>query len=96
MDIKRKNISLIIILGILLYGFPVVTLCSSYCVSSHFDLDSTIDGNCPFAYHSLVQIAIVLSALVIFHPAGFFHAGDRRIIPLGVYWPLFRPPRLSR
>jgi hypothetical protein len=97
MDITKKNISLIIMVGFLLYGLPVVTLCSSYCVSKHLDLDSTVDGSCPFTYHSFVQIAIVLSILFISPlAAGFLLSGDRQFIPHGAFWPLFRPPRFFR
>jgi hypothetical protein len=95
MDITRKKISLIVICGILLYGLPVITLCPSYCASSHPDLDSTVGGSCPFAFHSFVQIAVVLSALFVLSPAGFFMARDRQLLSSGVYWPLFRPPRFS-
>jgi hypothetical protein len=89
----RKNISLIIIIGILLYGFPAITLCSSYCGSRSLDLDSPVDGSCPISLYLYVQIAIALSALFVLPPAGFFLAGGRQFIPSGVYWPLFRPPR---
>ncbi|CAB1060368.1 hypothetical protein D1BOALGB6SA_5134 [Olavius sp. associated proteobacterium Delta 1] len=96
MDITRKNISLIIVLGILLYGLPVITLCSSYCVSSDPDLNASVDESCPFSFHSFVQIIMVLSALSALPLAGLFLVKDRQIIPPGVYWPLFRPPRFFR
>jgi hypothetical protein len=91
----KKNLILLVITGILLSGIPVITLCSSYCVSSDLDLDSFMDGSCPFSFHSFVQIIIVLSALSILPLAGFFLVRDRQFIPPGVYWPLFKPPRFS-
>jgi hypothetical protein len=92
----RKNIALIIIVGILLYGFPVITLCSSYCGSRSLDLHSPVDGSCPISLHLYVQIAMALSAFFVLPPAGFFLVRNRQFIPRGVYWPLFRPPRFSR
>jgi hypothetical protein len=96
MKITKKQLILLIIIGILVSGIPVITLCSSYCVSSELDLDSAMDGSCPFANHSFVQIVIVLSALFVLPLAGFCLVSDRQFIPPGVYWPLFRPPRFSR
>lgn len=95
MDITKKNISLIVVLGILLYGLPVVTLCSFSCASSNHDLDSPVERICPIIYHSFIQISVVLSALFVLLPAGFFPTPGRQFIPSGVYWPLFRPPRFS-
>jgi len=95
MDCIRKNLLLLIIVGILVFGIPVYTLCSFYCVSSEFDVDYPMDGSCPFAYHSFVQVAIVLSALFVLPLAGVFLVGDRQFIAPGVYGPLFRPPRFS-
>ena len=96
MDTTRKNISLIIIVGILLYGIPSVTLCASYCGSRNLDLGSPVAGSCPISLHLFVQIAIGLSALFVLPPAGFFLVRDRHFISRGAYWPLFRPPRFSR
>jgi hypothetical protein len=96
MKITKKHLILLIILGILVSGIPVITLCSSYCVASDLDLDSAMDGSCPFAYHSFDQVAMVLSALFVLPLAGFFLVRDRQFIPPGVYWPLFRPPRFIR
>jgi hypothetical protein len=95
MTLTRKNLTLFIIIGILVSGIPVITLCSSYCVSSDLDLDSPVDGSCPFSYHSFVQIAIVLSAFFVLPLAGLFLVRDRQFIPPGVYLPLFKPPRFS-
>ena len=102
MDITRKKFFLIVICGILLYGLPVITLCPSYCTSSHPNFDSSPDGSCPFAFHSFVQIAVFLSALFILSPAGFFLVmpslfiavmrGPRRLkstaLAMLVYWAL--------
>ena len=96
MDITRKNISLIIIVGILLYGLPGITLCSSYCATKALDLDSPADGSCPISLHIFVQIAMALSALFVLPPAGFFLERNRHFIPRGVYLPLFKPPRIAR
>ena len=93
MNISKKNLIPLIIIGVLVSGIPVITLCSSYCVSSNPDLDSSMDGSCPFLFHSFVQIVIVMSALFILPFAGRFVARERQFIPPGVYWPLFRPPR---
>jgi len=95
MNLKRKNLILPIIVGLLVLGIPVITMCSSYCVSSDPDLDSPIHRSCSFAFHSFVQIAIVLSALFVLPLAGLFLVRDRQFIPAGVYWPLFKPPRFS-
>lgn len=96
MNIAKRNLIVLIIIGILLSGIPAITLCSSYCVASDFDLDSAMDASCPFSLHSFVQIAIVLSALFVLTCTGFLLATDRLSIPPGVYWPLFRPPRFSQ
>jgi hypothetical protein len=95
MNLNRRNLFLPIIIGIIVSGIPVINLCSSYCVSSDLELDSAMDGSCPFASHSFVQIAFVLSALFVLTLAGLFIVRDRQFIPLGVYGPLFRPPRFS-
>jgi hypothetical protein len=95
MNLTKKNLILLVIIGILVSGIPVITICSSYCVSSGPDLDSPMDGSCPFSFHSFVQIAIGLSALFVLPLVGFFLVRDRQFIPPGVYWPLFRPPRFS-
>jgi hypothetical protein len=92
----KKNLILLVVIGILVSGIPAITLCSSYCVSSDPDLGSSMDGSCPFSFHSFVQIAIGLSALFVLPLAGLFIVRDRQFIPPGVYWPLFRPPRFSR
>jgi hypothetical protein len=95
MNFTKKNLILFIIIGILVSGIPVITSCSSYCVSNDLDLDSLMDGSCPFSFHSFVQIIIVLSALFVLPLAGFFLVRDRQFISPGVYWPLFKPPRFS-
>jgi hypothetical protein len=95
MILTKKNLSLLVIIGILVSGIPVSTLCSSYCVSNNLDLDSPMDGSCPFSYHSFFQIAIVLSAFFVLPLAGLFLVRDRQLLPPGVYLPLFKPPRFS-
>jgi len=95
MNLNRKNFILLIIISILVSGIPVITMCSSYCVSNDPDLDSPMDRSCPFAFHSFIQIAIGLSALFVLPLAGLFLVRDRKFIPAGFYWPLFKPPRFS-
>jgi hypothetical protein len=95
MNLTKKNLILLVIIGILMSGIPVITMCSSYCVSNDPDLDSPMDGSCPFSFHSFVQIAIGLSALFVLPLVGLFLVRDRQFIPPGVYWPFFRPPRFS-
>jgi hypothetical protein len=95
MNTVKKHLILVIIIGLLFSGIPVITLCSSYCASSDRNFDSAMDGSCPFVFHSFVQICIVLSALLVLPFAGFFIVRERQFIPPGVYWPLFRPPRFS-
>jgi hypothetical protein len=95
MNLNRKNLTLLIIISILVSCLPVITLCSSYCVSNDLGFDSPVDGSCPFAFHSFVQISMVLSALFGLPLAGFFLVRDRQFITAGVYWPHFKPPRLS-
>ena len=95
MNLTRKNHILLIIIGILVSGIPLITLCSSYCGSSDFEFYFDVGGSCPFSYDLFVKIAIVLSALFVLPLAGFFIAEDRQFIPPGVYWPLFKPPRFS-
>ena len=96
MSITKKYLALFVIIGILVSGIPGITMCSSYCVSINPDLDSLMDGNCPFSFHSFVQVVIVLSALIVLPLAGFFLVRTRHFIPPGAHWPLFRPPRFSR
>ena len=95
MNRTRKNLILLTIIGILVSGIPVITLCSVYCISSDLDLDSPLDASCPLSTHSFVQIAIMLSALIVLPLAGLFLVKDRQLIPPGSYLPLFKPPRFS-
>jgi hypothetical protein len=95
MTITKKHLILFVIIGILVSGVPSIALCSSYCVSNNPDLDSPMDGSCPFSFHSFVQVIIVLSALFVLPLAGLFLVRERQFIPPGSYWPLFRPPRFS-
>jgi hypothetical protein len=95
MNLTKKNLVLLVIFGILVSGIPVITLCSSYCVSSDLDLDSHMDGSCPYSFHSFVQFAMVWPALFVLPLAGLFHARGRQFIPPGVYFPPFKPPRFS-
>jgi hypothetical protein len=95
MKITKKHLILLVIIGILVSGIPVITLCSSYCVSSDLDLDSPVDRSCPFSYHSFVQIAIGLSALFVLLLAGLFFVKDKQFIPPEVHLPIFKPPRFS-
>ena len=95
MNLTWKNIIPFIIIGILVSGIPLIILCSAYCVSSDLNLDSPMDGGCPFSFHSFVQMVMVLSVLLVLPLAGLFLVRDRQFIPPGVYWPLFRPPRFS-
>jgi hypothetical protein len=95
MNLTKKNLILLVIIGILMSGIPVITLCSSYCVSSDQYLDSPMDGSCPFSYHSFFQIVILLSAFFVLPFAGLFLVRDRQFLPPGVYLPLFKPPRFS-
>ena len=95
MNLTKKNLIPLVIIGIFVSGIPVITLCSFYCVSSDLDLDSPMDGSCPFSYHSFVQIAIGLSAFFVLPFAGLFLVRDRQFIPPGAYLPLFKPPRFS-
>ena len=94
MNLTRKNLILLIIIGILVSGIPVITLCSFYCISG--DLDSPLDASCPLTTHSFVQIAIMLSAYIVLPFAGLFLVRGRQFIPPGIYLPLFKPPRFSR
>jgi len=95
MNLTKKNLILLVIIGVLVSGIPVITLCSSSCVASDLDLDSPRDESCPFSFHSFVQVAIGLSALFVLPFAGLFLVRDRQFIPPGVYLPLFKPPRFS-
>ena len=92
----RKNLILLITLGILVSGLPVIALCSSYCFSGALGVDSPVDGSCPFSFHSFVQLVIGGSAFFVLPLAGLFHVRDSQFIPAGVYWSLFKPPRFSR
>ena len=95
MNSAKKHLILVIIIGLLSSGIPAITLCSSYCTSSDRDFDSAMDGSCPFVFYSFVQIDLLLSALFVLPFAGFFIVRERQFIPPGVYWLLFRPPRVS-
>ena len=94
MNLNRKNIPLFII-SILGSGILITTLCSPYCVSSAYNLDTAMGESCLSSYYSFINITIVLSALFILWLAGLFVARQRQIISLGFYWPLFKPPRFS-
>jgi hypothetical protein len=96
MNFTKKNFILFVIAGILLSGIPVITTCSTYCLSSDSVLDSPMDGSCPFSYDLFFPIAIVLSALFVLALASLFLVRERQILPPGVYLPLFKPPRFSQ
>jgi hypothetical protein len=91
----RKNLILLTIIGILVSGIPVIALCSFSCISGGLDRDSHMDASCPLSNHSLVLIAVMLSALLVLPFAGPFLAWVRQFIPPGIYLPLFKPPRFS-
>ncbi len=93
--LNKKNLIIVISIGILVGSIAVITLCSSYCVSGDLGLNSPRDGSCPFLYHSFVQTAIVLSALFVLPLSGLFFVRDRQFIPPGAYRALFKPPRFS-
>lgn len=95
MIITKKHLIPIIVIGMLVSGIPGITICSANCTSSDQDLDSLMDGSCPIMDHSFVQIAIVLSALLVFPLVGLFLSGERQFIPPGVHLPPYRPPRLA-
>jgi hypothetical protein len=95
MNITKKHITLLVIIGILISGIPAITLCSSYCVSSNLEMGSSMDGSCPLSFHSFAQIVFVLSVFEILPLAGLFSVRERQFIPSGVYWPLLKPPRYS-
>jgi hypothetical protein len=42
MNLNRKNLTLLIIISILVSCLPVITLCSSYCVSNDLGFDSPV------------------------------------------------------
>ena len=95
MNRTKKNLILFVIIVILVSGIPAITMCTSNCASSDLDFDSPVNGNCSFSLHSFVQIVVVISAFLALVFAGRFLLRDRQLIPAGVYWPLFRPPRFS-
>ena len=66
MNITKKHLILFIIIGILVSGIPVITLCSFYCVSSDLDLDSPMDGSCPFSYHSFLYGQMTVGTFLAF------------------------------
>jgi hypothetical protein len=96
MNITKKNIIILVTAGILLSGIPIITTCSTYCVSSDSVLDSPMDGSCPFSYDSFFPIAFVLSAPFVLALASLFLVRERQILTPGVYLPLFKPPRFSQ
>jgi hypothetical protein len=96
MNITKKNIIILVTAGILLSGIPIITTCSTYCVSSDSVLDSPMDESCPFLYDSFFPIAFVLSAPFVLALASLFFVRERQILPSGVYLPLFKPPRFSQ
>jgi hypothetical protein len=95
MNITKKHLIPIIIIGMLVSGIPVITMCSTNCASSDLDMDSPMDGSCPFANPSFVQIVIVLSALLVLPLIGLILFRDRQFIPPGICRPPYRPPRFS-
>jgi len=96
MNLTRKNIIPFIIIGILVSGIPVITLCSFYCIPNDLDFDSPLDASCPLSTHAFVKITIMWSAFIVLPFAGLFLGKDRQFIPPGIYLPLFKPPRFSR
>jgi len=95
MSNTKKYITLLIIIGILVLGLPLSTICSSYCAYTHIDLDSTASGSCPVTSHLFFQISGSWSAFYLLPPSGLFLVRDSRIMSPGFYWPLFKPPRFS-
>jgi hypothetical protein len=95
MNLSRKNLILLIIIGILVSGIPVITLYSSYCSTAAADIDSAMNGNCPFSVDSFVTIAMVSFATFVLPRAGLSLVGQQQFIARGAYWPLLKPPRIA-
>jgi len=90
MNIKSNNLILIIIIGILASGIPVIILCSSHCGTSHAGLDFPMDGKCSFSVHSFVQIAAELSVFGVIPLVGFLLFRRRFSIPAGFLGVIFK------
>lgn len=93
MKLNRKTLTVLIILGIITYGFPVIALCSSHCLAGNPDLDSPKDASCSISHHSFVQFGIDLSILIILPLVSLFVVITKLCIPSGFYLSLFRPPK---
>lgn len=96
MKSTHKNLALLIVLGIMAYGIPVVAMCSSNCAAGNPDLDSSMDESCPFSYDLFFPIAIMLSAPFVLAIAALFLVREGQFLPPGVYLPPFKPPRFSQ
>jgi hypothetical protein len=96
MDIAKKNISLIIILGILFYGiaFITITACASICTASAPGFDLAKDVNCALSHHSFVPNGTDLSVLFALPLVGVLLVKGRQFIPTGILLSPFRPPRI--
>jgi hypothetical protein len=96
MDFTKKNISFIIILGILFYGLAVITItvCASNCTANARGFDLPKDVSCAVSHHSFVANGIELSVLFALPFVGIFIVKGRLFIATGTPLYLFRPPRV--
>ena len=93
MKFTRKNIILFIIMGIVAYSFPVISLCSSHCLTVNPDINSSKDVSCSISSHSFVQFGVDLSILIILPLVSLFVVIKKICIPTGFFFPPFRPPK---
>ena len=93
MKFNRKNLILFIIIGIVAYNIPVVSLCSSHCVTVNPDIDSSKDASCSISSHSFVQFSIGFSILIILPLVSLLVLIKKLYIPTGFFLPPFRPPK---
>ena len=93
MKFPRKKLILFIIIGIVAYNIPVISLCSSHCVTVDPDINSFKDASCSISSHAFVQFGIEFSTLIILPLISLLVVIKKLCIPKGFFLPLFRPPK---
>ncbi len=96
MSIAKKNISLIILVGLLFYALAVIMIavCAFNCSANAIGFDLLKDANCALSHQSFVPNAMELSVLFVLPFAGIFVFKGRQFLPAGMLFSLFRPPRI--
>jgi hypothetical protein len=93
MKLTRKNLTLLLIIGIMIYGILIITNWGPHCAAGGPDLGSPKDASCSISSDFFAQYHIELSYLFILPLVSFFLLITQHCIPSGFYISLFKPPK---